>query len=250
MNLDEKRIHEYIQLYGHILKGLNLSVSETDKSNLYTLIVLLAKLDDVYDTNLQTSRQQTLQEVKGKMLGLIPKNTLKEKVVDSLFAAMADEASGQHHDSLQDYLEASNVTTGVHLIACYLGSVFKISPDIWFSRIVNSFGREVGTIIRLANDYLDINTSQNRHLAEAPQENAILFFQNKATLKCFIAYKYGLHKLRYHAYETVLRWLKFLYNYPSYLKAITCYESVLELGFKAYFVDKNDCRQVATEYPL
>ncbi len=33
-----------------------------------------------------------------------------------------------------------------------------------------------------------------------------------------------------------------IYRRQDYLKALNCYESVLELGFKAYFLDREACR--------
>ena len=196
MSIEQIKIHDYIQAYGNTLKELNITVSEQDKNNIYRLIILLGKLDDLYDKKVQSFSNRELQQIRDEMTALIPESSLKQKTIDSLFESMVNEANSQKHSSLGQYLENSSITSGVHLIACYLGSIFKISSEIWFSRWVNSFGHEIGSIVRLANDYLDLSTSQNRFLAEASQENPIVFFHNKLTFKFFIAYKYILHKVR------------------------------------------------------
>lgn len=242
MNIDKHKIHTYIQAYGDTLKDLNIPVSEQDKTNICQLIVLLGEFDDLYDKPTQSFSDRDLQQIKDEMIALIPESPLKQRTLDALFEAMANEASSQHHGSLEQYLETSSITSGVQLVACYLGSLLKLSPEIWFSRRVHAFGHEIGSIVRLANDYLDLDTSQHRSLAEASQENSILFFDHKFALKLFIAYKYILHKLHYYAYIVKLKYLKSIQDWQHHLQAINCYESVLELGFKAYFVDQEACR--------
>ncbi len=247
MSINKIKIHNYIQGYGNTLKALNITVSEQDQNNIYRLILLLGELDDLYDQKYHQKvhnfgRARELQKIRDEMTALIPESSLKQKTLDSLFESMVNEANNQQHSSLGQYLENSSITSGIPLIACYLGSIFQLSPEIWFSRLVNSFGYEIGSIVRLANDYLDLSTSQNRFLAEASQENPIVFFHNKLTFKFFIAYKYILHKVRYYAYIIGLKYLKSVCNWEDYLIAINCYESVLELGFKAYFVDREACR--------
>ncbi len=242
MSINKCKIHNYVQAYGNTLKALNIPVSEQDQYNIYRLIILLGELDDLYDQKVHNFwRERELQKLRAEMSVLIPETSLKQKTIDSLFESMRNEANNQKHSSLGQYLENSSITSGIHLIACYLASIFQLSPEIWFSRQVNTFGSEIGSIVRLANDYLDLSTSQNRLLAEASQENPLPFFPNKFCLKFFIAYKYILHKLRYYIYLMKLKYLP-LAQRQDYLKAINCYESVLELGFKAYFVDREACR--------
>lgn len=241
MSIDKNKIQTYIQAYGDTLRELNIPVSEQDKTNICRLIVLLGEFDDLYDKQTGFS-DQDLHKIKNEMIALIPESPLKQKTIDSLFEAMASEANSRNYISLEQYLEISSITSGVQLVACYLGSLLKVSPEIWFSKWVSTFGHEIGSIVRLANDYLDLGTSQQRYSTETSQENSILFFKNKFTLKLFIAYKYLLHKVRYHACTMKLKYLKSIRDWQHYLQAINCYESVLELGFKAYFIDQDACR--------
>lgn len=242
MSIDQIKIHNYIQAYGKTLKNLNLAISEQEQQNIYLLIILLGELDDLYDNQEREITPLELQKIKQKMLAVIPDSLLRQKTIDSLFESMLMEAKNQQHSSLAQYLENSSITSGVHLIAGYLASIFHISSQIWYSQWVNSFGYEVASIVRLANDYLDLSTSQYRFSAEAPQENSINFFPNKLTLKLFIAYKYILHKARYYTYILGLKCLTLFCNCTNYLNAFNCYESVLQLGFKVYFVDQQSCR--------
>ncbi len=242
MSINQIKIHNYIQAYGNTLKALNLKISAQDQHNIYRLILLLGELDDLYDHKVHHClRTRNVQKIREEMTALIPESSLKHKTLDSLFESMVKEANNQQHSSLRQYLENSSITVGIPLIACYLGSIFQLPPEIWFSRLVNSFAYEIGSIVRLANDYLDVSTSRNRLLAEVSQSNPFLFFQNKLSFQLFIVYKYILHKLRYHFYTVRLKYLP-IERRQDYLKAIKCYESVLELGFKAYFVEREACR--------
>ena len=242
MSINQIKIHNYVQAYGNTLKAFNLAVSEQDQNKIYRLIILLGKLDDLYDQKVQKFfRERELQKIRAEMTILIPGTSLKQKTLDSLFKSMRDEANNQQHSSLEQYLENSSITIGIPLIACYLASIFQLSPEIWFSRLVNSFDYEIGSIVRLANDYLDLSTSRNRSLAEVSQENPLLFFPNKLSFKFFIAYKYILHKLRYYIHIIKLKYLPIAQR-QDYLKAINCYESVLALGFKVYFLEREACR--------
>ena len=162
MSINQIKIHNYVQAYGNTLKAFNIPVSEQDQNKIERLIILLGKLDDLYDQKVQKFfGERELQKIRAEMTILIPGTSLKQKTLDSLFKSMRDEANNQQHSSLEQYLENSSITIGTPLIACYLASIFQLSSEICFSRLVNSFAYEIGSIVRLANDQVVINTRQD-----------------------------------------------------------------------------------------
>ena len=93
-------------------------------------------------------------------------------------------------------------------ISGYLASTISLDLNVWFSDIMVEFNYEINSIVRLANDYLDVTADEKRTLEEIPQIKAINFFTSRSQFKIYLLFRYVIHKIRYYAYLIRFKYLK------------------------------------------
>lgn len=244
MNKDS--IFGYVKLYKNILKKNLIFLDEKDLNNIYQLILLVFELDDLYDVVSQyPASERKLANLKKAMISLMPNHhPIGLKAIALLFKAMKDESlfKANQPQNLEQYLRVCSQSIGASIITAYLVSKIKLEPSIWHSNILVSFNNEINILIRLANDYLDIDTNINRGLKEIPQIKAIHFFDNKSRFKKYFLGRYVFHKLLYYVYQIRFKYLKLSSNWKDYSQAIACSESVLDWAVKVYIIDRNSCQ--------
>ncbi len=246
MNKDS--ILGYVQLYKSILDKHQIFLSEKDLSNIYQLILLVFKLDDLYDVVHQypaNHHKHKLANIKTAMMSLMPNNhPLGLQAIALVFKAMKDESLLKANQSLNlnQYLKVCSQTIGASIITAYLVSKINVNPSICYSDIIVKFNQEINALIRLANDYLDTDIDLERSLKETPQIKAIYFFRSKSRLKRYLFCRYIVHKLHYYFDLIRFKYLKLSSDWKDYLQAIACSESVLDWAFKVYVIDRNSCQ--------
>lgn len=241
---NKQSILNYVGIYKDILKEYQIAISEEDSNNIYNLILLIFELDDLYDNRNKSPEKEELERIKQKMLGLMPDNSsIALKTIESFFQSMKDELYLDSSQSLDRYLLVSSRSIGARVITAYLVSKIKIEPSIWFSKVVTEFNNEIDSIIRLANDYLDVRVDEKRISEEVPQIKAMNFFSSKFRFKIEIFCRYIKHKINYYICLLRFKYLKSCPAWQNYLRAIDCSESVIDWAFKTYIIDKNSCQQ-------
>ncbi|NBD33902.1 MAG: hypothetical protein GVY17_13295 [Cyanobacteria bacterium] len=241
--LDQEGIKHYVKLYKDILKRYKITISDEDINNIYQIILLTFQLDDLYDSFNGTPNPVALEKIRQSMISLMPNcHPIAMNAIDLVFKAMSDEAQSDLSQSLTNYLNVCGQSIGAQLVISYLASKENISLKIWFSEILVNFNDEINDLIRLANDYLDITVDVKRMSEEVSQIKAIHFFKNKFHFKCYLSYRYLIHKIRYYLYLISFSYLTFSAQSRNYRRAINCSESVLELAVKAYLTDQKSGR--------
>lgn len=244
--MNQESILSYVKLYQDILNKQQIFLSDRDLDNIYNLILLVFKLDDLYDLpKLYPPSQVELANIKQAMISLMPdRSPIGLRAIASIFQAMQAESLliANPTFNLNDYLRISSQSIGSQIITAYLASKIKISSDIWYSNILVSLNYEVNILVRLANDFLDENIDRTRSINEVPQTKAIDFFASKSQFKKYFFYKYIVHKLHYYFCLIRFKYLKLSDNNGEYMQAIACSESVLEWAFKVYVIDRNSCQ--------
>ncbi|MBE9047536.1 hypothetical protein IQ255_24560 [Pleurocapsales cyanobacterium LEGE 10410] len=248
--MDQKIILNYVKLYQHLLERHQILLDDQDLNNIYHLILLVFKLDDLYDRpELNPPSPAKLAKIKTAMTSLMPDyNSLGLQAIDSVFRGMQDESRliGNRCLSLEHYLKVSSQSIGASIIMTYLVSKIKLDPRIWYSDIIVKFNYQINVLIRLANDYLDIVApDRSRSVGEIPQVKASSFFASKSHFTRFLLYRYIVHKLRYCFYQVKYRYLrqsKLSPHAEEYWQAIACSESVLDWAVQVYLIDRNSCQ--------
>lgn len=239
-------ILSYVKLYKNILDKHQILLCDRDLSNIYQLIVLVFELDDLYDVVEQSSPSQArLTEIKNAMLSLMPDSDyISLQAVESVFRAMKEESllSKSKSLDLERYLEIVRQSIGAPIIMAYLVSKLKIKPSIWYLERMVSFNEEINILVRLGNDYLDIDEDEPRSNQEVFQIKAMIFFASKFHFKIYLFVKYLVHKVRYYFYLLKFKCFDLTPDRQNYLKAIACSESVLDWAFKVYVIDHNSCQ--------
>ncbi|AFZ37703.1 hypothetical protein Sta7437_4230 [Stanieria cyanosphaera PCC 7437] len=242
MNKDS--VLAYVKLYQHILEQYHITLSEEDFKNIYKLVELVFQLDDLYDLVGKSFKNHELAKIKKTMINLMPNNhPIGLSAIETLFQAMENEISLNLSESLTKYLTVASKSIGSGILTGYLASRLALESKVWFSKIIIEFNDEIDTIIRLANDYLDLNTHQKRKLAEIPQIKALNFFNNKSQYKRYLFSRYVIHKFRYLVYLIRFKYLKLSSNWKEHWQAIICSESILDWAFKVYVIDRNSCQE-------
>jgi hypothetical protein len=241
--LNEEEIKKYVRLYKFILNQHQIVISDQNLDQIYQLIVLLSKLDDLYDSVDQSPSKAELEKIKKGMTSLMPnRHPIALNAIELVFKAMDEEAHFDLSQSLSYYLRICGKSTGAQLITGYLASKNCIQPRVWFSKTFVKFNDEINDLVRLANDYLDTTVDARRTSEESFQVKAMNFFRCQLQFKIYLYYRYIVHKLRYYLYLVSLKYLKFSSSWRDYVVAIHCSESVLDLAVKAYVTDKNSGR--------
>jgi hypothetical protein len=233
----------YVKLYQRILDKYQIKLSEEDLRNIYNLIELVFELDDLYDLVGRSFNYHELAKIKTTMIALMPNNNpIGLSAIEVLFQAMKDESSLKLNESLTQYLAVCSKSIGAVIITGYLASKLGLEPSIWFSKIIVKFNNEIDSLIRLANDYLDLTQDRQRNLQELPQIKAIDFFYSKSQFKRYLFSRYIIHKISYLIYLIRFKYLKLSPCWKDYWQAISCSESVLDWAFKVYIIDRNSCQ--------
>lgn len=241
--MNKDNVLGYVKLYQHILDKYHLNLAEEDFKNIYRLVELVFELDDLYDIVGKQLNSHELNKIKQEMIDLMPNNhPIGLSAIETIFQSMKDESSLDLSKSLTKYLTITSKSIGAGILTGYLASKFGLEPKIWFSEIIVKFNDEINSIIRLANDYLDLNINQQRSLEEIPQIKALNFFKSKAQFKRYLFSRYAIHKFRYLIYLIRFKYLKLFYYWKDYLQAILCSESILDWAFKVYVIDRNSCQ--------
>lgn len=244
--MDRKSIFNYVKLYKHILDRQQILLDEQDLSNIYHLILLVFKLDDLYDRIEQyPPSPDKLADIKTAMISLMPNyRSIGHRAIAQVFQAMKDEALfiANPFLDLNQYLKVSSRSIGAPIITAYLASKIKLDSSIWYSDILVSFNSEINALIRLANDLLDTDVEQPRIFKETAQIKARVFFASKSQLKSYLLYKYVIHKLHYYFYLIKYKYWQLSPNAQEYSRAIACSESVLNWAFQVYVRDRNSCQ--------
>jgi len=242
--LDQEGIKNYVTLYGEILNRHQITASDDDLNKIYNLILLIFKLDDLYDSANDVPDQVELNEIREEMIALMPNcHPIAMNAIQIVFTAMHDEAHSDLSQSLNYYLSICGKSIGAQLIASYLASKEGIDWKIWFSNLMVEFNNEINDIIRLANDYLDITVDVKRMSEEVSQIKATHFFSSKLEFKNYLCYRYFYHKIRYYLYLARFKYLNLASQWRDYLVAINCAESVLDFAVKTYITDKKSGRE-------
>lgn len=243
--LNKEELRNYVRLYRDILIKYNIVVSNEDISNIYALMVLTFELDDLYDAVDSFPKKDELDKIKQEMTFLMPNNhPIALNAVELVFKSMDEEANLDLSHSLTEYLSVCGKSIGTQLVVGYLASKKILDGSVWFSNTIVKFNDEIGDIIRLANDYLDVTADASRIFEEVPQIKASIFFCCKFGFKSYLYYRYVLHEIRYCLYLIGFKYLNVSSLWQDYLYAINCAESVLKLAVKAYFYDKKSCREL------
>jgi hypothetical protein len=177
------------------------------------------------------------------MISFMPNNhPIALNAVELVFKSMSDEANTDLSKSLAQYLSVCGKSIGGQLIVGYLASKKNIDLTVWFSQRMIKFNDEINDLIRLANDYLDITVDRKRMSEEVTQIKAINFFHYKFIFKSYLYYRYILHKICYYFYLIKFKYLNISAQGRDYWEAINCAESVLDLAFIAYILDRKSGR--------
>ncbi|MGJ3248731.1 MAG: terpene synthase family protein [Elainellaceae cyanobacterium] len=240
---NKSEIRHYVELYRIILTQHHIAILECDLDAIYTLIVLTFQLDDLYDLDDTLPTHLELAPIKTAMVSQIPNShAIGIKSIESLFQAMHEETVSDLSQSLDHYLSVCRKSIGAQLISGYLASKENIVPDIWFSPFIAQINNDMGDIIRLANDYLDMTVDQSRVDEEKTQLKSAQFFRSKLEFKYYLYCRLIVHKFHYHTHLIRFEYLNLSASSHHYLKAIHCAESVLDLAIKAYIFDKKSGR--------
>ena len=164
--------------------------------------------------------------------------------IQLVFQAMEEESllKADRSLTLNQYLKIASRSIGAPIIMAYLVSKIQVKPSIWYSDIIVKFNNEINTLIRLANDYLDIDIDLKRSIKETPQIKAIYFFGSKFQFKRYLFCKYIIHKIHYYCCPIGFQYLKLSSKWQDYYMAIACSESALDWAFKVYVMDRNSCQ--------
>lgn len=243
--MNQEVILSYVKLYKHILKRQQIFLEDRDLDNIYRLILLVFKLDDLYDRiNKDPPSKDNLAHIKTAMISLIPDhNPIGLQAIASVFQAMQDESLFKAKNlTLRQYLKVTSKSIGASIIATYLVSKLQLQQSIWYTNFLVAYNNEINILIRLANDLLDAGIDRRRSKEEISQLKAIDFFSNRSALKRYLFFRYVIHKLRYYFYLTKYKYLKLSANSKDYWQAIACSESVLDWAFLVYVRDRNSCQ--------
>lgn len=244
--MNKESISKYVKVYQDILDKYQIKLSAQDLDRIYQLILLVFELDDLYDIAEQfPPNQARLTKIKDAMLSLMPeRDYISLQAVETVFQSMEKESllSKNKFFSLDRYLEIARQSVGAPIIMAYLVSKLEIKPSIWYLNQMVFFNEEINTLIRLGNDYLDIDKDELRSSKENFQIKANIFFINKFQFKGYIFLKYFIHKIRYFFYSLKFKCFDLTPDRQSYLQAISCSESVLDWAFKVYIIDRNSCQ--------
>jgi hypothetical protein len=242
--LDKEGIKKYVSLYRDILHKHQIIVTDRDLDNIYHLILLIADLDDLYDSIDRSPSRIELEKIEHKMIALMPdRQAIALDSIELIFEAIDEEAHADLSESLTRYLSVCGKSTGAQLVAGYLASKNRIELNIWLSDPIVKSNHEINDIIRMANDYLDVTVDTERMSEEASQIKAMNFFRCKFEFKAYLYRRYIFHKIRYYLYSIGLRYLRISSHRKDYLVAIECIESVLDFAVKAYITDKKSFRE-------
>lgn len=244
--MNKEIILRYVKLYQNILGKYQIILSEQDLKNIYQLILLVFKLDNLYDLAEEyPPNQHKLASIKTAMISLMPDgNPLGLQAIETVLEAMEKESllKVNYSLNLDRYLQVASQSIGAPIIMAYLASKLNLKQNIWYSSIIGNFNNQINSLIRLANDYLDTDIDIQRSFLENSQVKAIDFYQNKFQLKWHLMFKYFIHKLHYYFYLIGFGYLRLSSNWKSYRSAIACSESVLDWAFKVYVIDRNSCQ--------
>nr|ADN17814.1 hypothetical protein Cyan7822_5965 [Gloeothece verrucosa PCC 7822] len=241
---NQLQISHYINYYQKILEQLKLSVSSRELKVLLPLVNLIFEVDSLYDIKEKTFARSEVEDLREKMSILLSESSsLTQPAIEHFFKAIEEESDEAPLLSLKEYLQISRYSIGAELLSNYIAYILNISPAIWFSKKITSFREEIYTLIRLANDYLDVKGEQPRKEKEKEQVKAIQFFSNPLLFQGYFLVRYIFHKLNYYFFQ-VQSFLNLIFKKENEeLKAIICAESILIWAYKVYVIDQNSVHQ-------
>jgi hypothetical protein len=241
--VNKEEVKNYVRLYRDILNQHQILVGDGDLNNIYHLIMLTFKLDDLYDSESNSPSPLEIERIKKAMISLMPNShPIGLNAIELLFKSMNDEANMDLSQSLTQYLSVCGKSIGGQLVVGYLASQKNINLNVWFSPLMVKFNDGINDLIRLANDYLDVTVDTKRMSQEVSQIKAINFFHDKFIFKSYLYYRYIAHKLCYYFYRIRFKYLTISSQGKDYIAALNCAESVLDLALKAYIWDKKSGR--------
>ena len=210
------------------------------------MITLIFEVDSLYDAKGVSFSQSKVKSLHEKMSCLLSESSpMTQPAIERFFQAMKEESIGSTPNCLKDYLQVSRYSIGAEILSNYIAYFLQIPSEIWFSKKISQFNEEIYTLIRLANDYLDVKSDQSRIEQEKVQIKAPQFFSNLLCFKLYFYWLYVYHKLHY--YYKHLNYKLCRINQPEkehYLKAILVSESLLIWAYKVYVIDQNSVHDV------
>lgn len=241
---NQVQISHYINYYQQILEQLKLSVSLKQLKVLLPLVNLIFEVDSLYDVKEKAFSRSKIEALREKMSILLSESSpLTQPAIEHFFQAMEEESHEAQLLSLTEYLQISRYSIGAELLSNYIAYILNISPSIWFSKKITSFREEIYTLIRLANDYLDVKGEQIRKKKEKEQVKATQFFSNLLFFRGYFLARYIFHKLDYYFCRIRSKLSSNFQKENWELKAIICAESILILAYKVYVIDQNSVHE-------
>lgn len=242
---NQRQILHYISFYQNVLEKSGLVVSWEDLQRLIPVVNLIFEVDSLYDLEDSSLSSQKVEELQARMSQLMGDTSpLTQPAIKRFFHAMEQELTEDLGDALTDYLHISRYSIGAELLSSYIAYLLKVPPEIWFSATINRFNQDIYTLIRLANDYLDVSIEQKRLKGERMQVQATDFFSNLWLFKGYFLVRFLFHKFRYYCYLIFSKYFYFSFTKQMYLTAIICAESILTWAYKVYVTDQNSVHEV------